>query len=174
MNRYVRDRAACDVRIGEILDVKDYNGFSGKQRERAQRWLDKEWSGNRLARPWTCVACGRGQTEGTIQAHAEDYSEPFRPGVTDGFHLCIICHAMVHARSKNQQAWQRYREAIEAGGRARVTKTNQNFFGAVAQFVSRPITAEMFVWGSPPRRKALLEIELSQDEVAKSLMRQAD
>jgi hypothetical protein len=79
--------------------LKDYNGFSGKQRERAQRWLNKGWTAGRLARPSECVACG--QTEGVIQAHAEDYLEPFRAGVTDGFHLCIICHAMVHARSKD-------------------------------------------------------------------------
>ena len=28
--------------------MKDYNGFSGKQRERAQRWLNKEWNARRL------------------------------------------------------------------------------------------------------------------------------
>jgi hypothetical protein len=147
--------------------VKDYNGFSGKQRDRAQRWLNKEWSTDRLARPSECVACG--QTEGIIQAHAEDYSDPFRAGVTDGFHLCIICHAIVHARSKNQKAWRDYRAMIEAGGRAKVLKTNQNFFGAMARFVNRPIRDDMFDWGSPPHRRALLEIELSQDEVAKRL-----
>jgi hypothetical protein len=112
--------------------VKDYNGFSGRQRERAQRWLNKEWNTGRLARPSECVACG--QTEGIIQAHAEDYSDPFRAGVTDGFHLCKRCHAMVHARFKNQKAWREYRAKIEA---------------------------------SHPHRRALLEIELSQDEVAK-------
>ena len=53
--------------------MKDNNGFSGKQRERAQRWLNKEWNARRLARPTECVACG--QTDGIIQAHAEDYSD---------------------------------------------------------------------------------------------------
>jgi hypothetical protein len=52
--------------------VKDYNGFSGCQRDRAQRWLNKEWDAGGLARSSECVACG--QTEGVIQAHAEDYS----------------------------------------------------------------------------------------------------
>jgi hypothetical protein len=82
--------------------VKDYNGFFGAQRDRAQRWLNREWGAGRLVRPSECVACG--QTEGVIQAHAEDYSEPFRAGVTDGFHLCVICHTMVHFRSKNPKA----------------------------------------------------------------------
>jgi hypothetical protein len=91
---------------------------------------------SRLARPSECVACG--QTEG-IQAHAEDYSDPFRAGVTDGFHLCKKCHAMVHARSRNEKAWRDYRAKIEA---------------------------------SHPHRRALLEIELSQDEFAKRLARE--
>jgi len=147
--------------------LKDYNGFSGKQRERAQRWLNKAWTAGQLARPIECVACG--QTEGVIQAHAEDYSEPFRAGVTDGFHLCIICHAMVHARSKSPKAWRDYRAMVEAGGRAKVMKSNQNFLGAMAQFVNRPITADMFDCGSPPARRALLEIEVSQDEAARRI-----
>jgi hypothetical protein len=114
--------------------VKDYNGFAGKQRNRAQRWLNKEWSAGRLARPSECVACG--QTEGIIEAHAENYSEPFRAGVTDAFHLCKRCHTKVHARSRNEKAWREYRAKIEA---------------------------------SHPHRRALLEIELSQDEAAQRL-----
>ena len=85
--------------------VKDYNGFSGAQRERAQRWLNKEWSAGRLARPPECVACG--QTEGIIQAHAEDYSDPFRAGVTDEFHLCMTCHAMVHSQVQEPEGLER-------------------------------------------------------------------
>ena len=91
--------------------MKDYNGFSGKQRDRAQRWLNKEWSTDRLARPSECMACG--QTEGIIDAHAEDYSEPFRASVTDEYHLCKRCHYMVHARSRNPKAWREYRAKIE-------------------------------------------------------------
>ena len=37
-----------------------------------------------------------------------------RAGVSDGFHLCIVRHTMVHARSKNDTAWRAYRAAIEA------------------------------------------------------------
>lgn len=147
--------------------MKDYNGFSGAQRDRAQRWLNKEWVAGRLARPAKCVACG--QTEGVIDAHAEVYSEPFRAGVTDGFHLCVICHTMVHFRTKNPKAWSDYRAKIEAGAQPKITKTNQKMLGAMAQFVNRPTTDDMFGWGSPPQRRALLEIEMSQDEVAKRL-----
>jgi hypothetical protein len=58
---------------------------------------------------------------------------------------------------------------VEAGGRAKVMKSNQNFLGAMAQFVNRPITADMFDCGSPPARRALLEIEVSQDEAARRI-----
>lgn len=147
--------------------MRDYNGFSSNLRTRAQRWLDREWRAGRLERPTQCAACG--QTEGVVQAHAEDYSEPFRRGVTDGFHLCLICHAMVHARHLNEYAWREYRRVVEAGGRAKVTGKNQTFIGAMAQFTKRPMTDGMFDWAKPPPRKILLEIESSQDASARGI-----
>jgi hypothetical protein len=125
------------VKLG-VWTVKDYNGFSSHQRQRAQNWLNKEWDAGRLPRPSNCVACG--QTEGKIEAHAEDYGEPFRPGVTDAFHLCQKCHRKVHARPRNEGAWREYRAKIEA---------------------------------AHPGRQPLLEIELSRDEAAKRLAREA-
>ena len=44
----------------------------------------------------------------------------------------------------------------------------------MAQFVNRPTTNDVFDWGSPPDRKALLEIELSQDEAARRLANQTN
>ena len=141
--------------------MRDYNGFSGRQRQRAQNWLNREWDWGRFARPSKCIACG--QTARVIDAHAEDYSDPFRAGVTDGFHLCRICHSMVHLRSTNPKAWRDYRSKVEAGGRAKILKENQRYPGGTSKFT----TDDMFDWGSPPQRQALLEIELSQDEAAR-------
>ena len=62
--------------------LKSYNGFSGEQRGRAQSWLNAQWRSGAITRPLECVACG--QTAQPIDAHAEDYSEPFRKGLTDG------------------------------------------------------------------------------------------
>jgi hypothetical protein len=45
-----------------------------------------------LARPVKCCACG--QEHGVIDAHAEDYSDPFAPGKTDQFPLCYRCHML--------------------------------------------------------------------------------
>src|SRR6185437_7567205 len=133
--------------------MKDYNGFSGKQRNRAQAWLNKQWNTGRLPRPSICVACG--QNEGTIEAHAEDYSEPFRAGVTDQFHLCSTCHRQVHARCRNPEAWREYRENVEAGGRKKIYASKMGLKGR-----------DQFDWGDPPKLRALLEIELSQDQIA--------
>lgn len=135
--------------------MDNYNGFSGKLRNRAQTWLNRQWDTGRLARPSVCIACG--QTEGKIEAHAEDYSEPFRPGVTDQFHLCSACHWHVHARARFPELWRVYRANVEAGGRQKI--------GAAKLGLKGPAK---FDWGNPSQRLALLEIELSQDARAKA------
>jgi hypothetical protein len=93
--------------------VKSYNGFSPEQRNRAQAWLNSQWRSGELIRPNTCCACG--QDKGIIDAHAEDYSEPFAAGKTDEFHLCYRCHMMVHCRHRNREHWQKYVDAVQAG-----------------------------------------------------------
>jgi hypothetical protein len=95
--------------------VKSYNGFTPAQRNKAQGWLNAQWSSGSLARPAECCACG--QTGGVIHAHAEDYSEPFAAGKTDEYHLCYRCHMMVHCRFSGAFAWQRYKRAINSGVR---------------------------------------------------------
>ena len=94
--------------------MNSYNGFTGAQRTAAQRWLNTEWNAGRLQRPIECVACG--QNKGPIHAHAEDYSEPFKAGKTDRYHLCFCCHMVVHCRFKNRGSWREYRRIIAAGG----------------------------------------------------------
>ena len=90
--------------------MNSYNGFTPSQRVKAQNWLNKQWANGTLARPAKCCACG--QTEGLIDAHAEDYSEPFEAGKTDQFHLCRKCHMHVHRRFANPQSWLRYKESV--------------------------------------------------------------
>jgi len=93
--------------------MKEYNGFSSEQRTKAQGWLNRQWRAGSLDKPTLCCACG--QDKGVIDAHAEDYSEPFAKGKTDGFHLCFRCHMMVHCRDNNKDAWKRYKAALTAG-----------------------------------------------------------
>jgi hypothetical protein len=93
--------------------MNSYNGFSPEQRNKAQRWLNKQWAAGTLKRPDHCVACG--QTEGIFDAHAEDYGEPFQAGVTDGYHLCFRCHMTVHCRFRAKNEWNEYRRVIREG-----------------------------------------------------------
>lgn len=100
------------------------------------------------------MACG--QTEGRIDAHAKDYSEPFAAGKTDAFHLCFTCHMMVHCRFANIFAWQRYKRAISSGIRYAAFR-GRNFPAFKATFL-------MEEWPSPhhvspePERRVLDEI----------------
>ena len=141
--------------------LKAYNGFSEAQRNKAQRWLNASWASGQLVKPERCVACG--QTHGVIDAHAEDYSEPFRAGVTDGFHLCFICHMQVHCRPHNRRAWSMYRMRVETGWRAIALGPGRNFGLFKSRFLSGDMPREFFEYGEIPDRPVLWEIEQSQD-----------
>jgi hypothetical protein len=145
--------------------LKSYNGFSGEQRRRAQSWLIVQWRSGAITRPLDCCACG--QTTQPIDAHAEDYSEPFRKGITDGFHLCYVCHMMVHCRHLSQDAWSTYRHMVENGGRA-IPVGGRNFPVFRQRFLIGDITPSLFNWFTPLKRRALREIEVSQDEALRA------
>jgi hypothetical protein len=133
--------------------LKAYNGFTPTQRNRAQAWLNKQWSAGAFNRPCRCVACG--QTEGRIDAHAEDYSEPFAEHKTDAFHLCFICHMWVHCRFNNLFGWQRYKRAISSG--IRYAARGQSFPAFKSAFLEEGWPEPAFV-GPAPERRVLDEI----------------
>jgi len=92
--------------------LKTYNGFHHNQRMRALYWLRGEYAAGRRQRPLGCDACG--QTEGVIEAHSEDYSEPFGDHI-GRFGLCYRCHMALHCRFKNLEAWETYKQHIRDG-----------------------------------------------------------
>ncbi|MFZ3327742.1 MAG: hypothetical protein WA231_18480 [Methylocella sp.] len=89
-----------------------YNGFSPQQRLRALKWLNAEFDAGRRTRPATCDACG--QTEGAIECHSEDYSEPFGEHI-GRYGVCHRCHMMIHCRFKNPEAWTAYKLHLRDG-----------------------------------------------------------
>lgn len=93
--------------------MKSYNGFSATQRQKAQNWLNEQWKAKRLERPHKCVSCT--QDQGIIDAHAEDYTEPFEAGKTDKYHLCFRCHMMLHCRFRNLEAFSVYTQRVKDG-----------------------------------------------------------
>lgn len=133
--------------------MKAYNGFSGALRAAAQRWLNSAWGAGTLPRPAVCAACG--QTAPPIDAHAEDYSQPFAAGKTDEFHLCYSCHMACHCRFKNPASWDNYRALVAAGGRYKALGRNFPIF--MAQYTgARPAEIEQ---GPQPARLVLDEID---------------
>lgn len=106
----------CDgrgaARCGTLPKMSEYNGFTSQQRTRALRWLNREYAAGRRVRPTVCDGCG--QTEGIIEAHSEDYSEPFGDHI-GGWGVCYRCHMTLHCRFTAPDAWERYKAAIVAG-----------------------------------------------------------
>ena len=64
-----------------------------------------------------CPTARTAECKSIIDAHAEDYSEPFAASKTDELHLCFTCHLMVHCRFRHQDDWRYYKAAIRSGGR---------------------------------------------------------
>ncbi len=97
--------------------MNDYNGFSAARRNEAAAWLRAQWRTGALPKPAKCEACGQDQV--AVDGHAEDYSKPFGPHI-QAFHLCFICHLMLHCRHGNgAPAWERYRGLVRLGWRHR-------------------------------------------------------
>lgn len=110
--------------------MNSYNGFSGAQRAEAQRWLNEQYAAGTLARPSKCVFCG--QTDGPIDAHAEDYSKPFGPHLSE-FPACYVCHMMIHCRfGSGKGPWNAYRAMIRAGYKA---EPHGRDFGRIRRFL---------------------------------------
>jgi hypothetical protein len=52
--------------------IRDYNGFSGSQRQRAQKWLNREWGAGRLAQPSKCLKENQRYPRGTSKFTTDD------------------------------------------------------------------------------------------------------
>lgn len=119
-----------------------YNGFTGEQRARAQRWINQQLAAGKLLIPSHCCACV--QTTGRIDFHAEDYGEPFGTR-TVAYPLCFLCHMMLHRRFKCGAAWDAYRAAVREGKQYAAAFG----FGDVQRLIhgdNRP-----YLWLRPPR-----------------------
>ena len=90
--------------------MNPYNGFSPAQRARALSWLKREYAAGRRSPPTTCDGCGR--TEGIIEAHSEDYSQPFGDHI-GRYGFCYRCHMMLHSRVRAPEAWARYKAELD-------------------------------------------------------------
>jgi hypothetical protein len=126
--------------------MNSYNGFSGEQRQKAQNWLNVQWKNGALKRPDKCCACGN---TGIVDAHAEDYSEPFGNHLQE-YPLCFVCHMMVHCRFYNKKKWLEYIELIRQGFILTDFKT-RNFFGFKSMFLTNDNDIRKYIIGKTER-----------------------
>lgn len=134
--------------------MKSYNGFTGLQRERSTRWINKQIALGLATKPTVCCACS--QDQGVLDWHAEDYSEPFGAHLFK-FPLCFACHMMVHCRFDACERWGQYRRLIARGWRSEPYMTRG--FGAFKSRLLVKLDFERFEQGPIPTRLALEEIE---------------
>ena len=85
---------------------------------------------------------------------------PFAAGKTDEFHLCFICHMMVHCRFGNPTAWLRYVAAIEAGVRFSALK-GRNFPVFRNRFLNSYMGLAPHTVGEAPAARPLRRIDPS-------------
>lgn len=81
---------------------------------RALKWLKGEYAAGRRTPPVKCDVCG--QTEGIIEPHSEDYSDPFGDNIGQ-FGLCYRCHMIVHCRFRGDTAFREYARVLASGQR---------------------------------------------------------
>lgn len=89
-----------------------YNGFSAAYRDKQGGKVYKAFRDGKLERPTECTICHLTTKDGaTIQAHNEDYHEPFT-----FIGICFYCHMAVHKRfGTGLNAWHEYRAAVTRG-----------------------------------------------------------
>ena len=72
--------------------MKEYNGFSGKERDKVAVIIRKAIQSGELPAPNKCCMCG--QEKGMLHYHLEDYSKPLE----DLQPICVGCHMRLHIR----------------------------------------------------------------------------
>lgn len=142
--------------------MNSYNGFSPAQRVRALRWYNAQLAQGLRSRPTVCEACG--QTEGIIEAHSEDYSEPFGDHI-GAYGFCYLCHMMLHCRHHDQARFDEYRAAVRDGWRAPASRGRN--WGAVKKLLAgfEPLWREC---QGEPRECTVL------DDIAEGILRRAN
>jgi hypothetical protein len=121
-----------------------YNTFSPAQRNAAFAWLKKRYADGSRTRPTVCDACG--QTEGLVEPHSEDYSEPYGDHIGQ-FGLCYRCHMMIHCRFRARDAWNAYRAAVRVGKRFAAI-AGRHFGAFTGQLAGKPVP---FTQHEPPK-----------------------
>ncbi len=102
--------------------MNDYKKWTGKEREKSLRLVNKARAMGMLPEPCECSLCGRRGVK--IQEHSEDYDPTldYVPLMIDGtatakqvaavkaslIPLCIRCHQWMHRKDENPEGFAKY------------------------------------------------------------------
>ena len=94
-----------------------YNGYSGSERDAKLKAQHARVSRGCPSHPQgPCAICGDRQVE--LEAHDEDYSQPYKWEPPAQYAVCHRCHMRLHNRFRNPEVWEAHKEHVRQGGRA--------------------------------------------------------
>jgi len=123
--------------------MKDYNGFTGRQRQKVFEIIKHlKTTGRIIKEHKVCEICGT--TEGFIGGHSENYFDWYNT-----HSLCSSCHINLHLRFKAWDSWIGYLIKIRNGFKPKAynsifnyirSKENKEFFKSKPpqQFIPNP------------------------------------
>jgi len=96
--------------------MNPYNGYTGAEREaklKAQHAREEQGLPSRP--PGPCAICD--DQVAPLEAHSEDYSQPYLWGPPAEYALCKMCHVhRLHARFRNAELWEVHKAHVRRGG----------------------------------------------------------
>ena len=132
--------------------MNSYNAFSGREREAKLR---AQHARERLGFPChptgPCAICG--DPDAKLEAHDEDYSQPYIWEPPAQYALCHMCHSRLHARFHNPGLWEAHKAHVRRGGYSSdlmhpeiaiefKTARRRNALSALKSLRMRPLTGD--------------------------------
>jgi hypothetical protein len=119
--------------------LSDYNGWSGRDRERADRRLKaalKHGLYPELQKPTACEICGYGSG---IMLHAEEYGPTMNDYIASLRPVCAKCHGMIHVRFRFPGIWSVFKARIKTGEKPKPVAHIAAVFGACRGWTDCPV-----------------------------------
>lgn len=93
--------------------MKDYNGFTAKQRMHGDKIIKEAIKRGMLPPLSECSCYLCGQRKGILHYHNEDYTP--ENVIKDAKPVCWTCHMMIHARFDHPKSYEKYMESVRNG-----------------------------------------------------------
>ncbi len=102
--------------------MKEYNGFTGDERNKAGAIIRRAIKSGKVAPPTKCCLCS--QEKGLLHYHLEDYSKPLQNLKP----ICVGCHMRLHIRFEYPNLWKKHLHDLQAGKNSPAYTSTLGFF----------------------------------------------